>query len=283
MAFYQRRAALFIRELAIRYFRHGVGKSSAALAYYFMFSLFPIIIFAGGLLSRPGVSELITTSDFAHIIPNDVMEFLDFLLEQSHVKSASMTAFGGFFSLYFPMRAVNSLMQSVNTAYGMQKQKPALIRYFTVFAFTIIFMVGMLGSLVLMVVGRSLLTLISEVLHISNPYIDTWNILRFFILAAAMFAELSFLYFIAPAKKLPVRYVAPGTAAALATWFVASIAFSFYVENMANYSVLYGSVGAVMVLMVWLYLTANVLIMGAEFNHALMVVDEYIGIVKQKR
>ena len=85
-----------------------------------------------------------------------------------------------------------------------------------------------------------------------------------------MFAVVGMLYAIAQDRKQGVKTIMPGLLLAMISWLAVSICFSVYVENFANYSVIYGTLGAVIVLLVWLYLTSFVLILGAEFNAALL-------------
>ena len=87
-----------------------------------------------------------------------------------------------------------------------------------------------------------------------------------------MLAAVGTLYAAALDKRQPVKALLPGIMAALLAWMVVSVGFSFYVENFANYSVIYGTLGAVIVLMMWLYMTAVILILGAELNAALLTV-----------
>ena len=89
-------------------------------------------------------------------------------------------------------------------------------------------------------------------------------------MGGVMFAAIGLLYAAAQDVRQPARNILPGTGAALAAWMVVSAAFSFYVENFGRYSVLYGALGTVIVLMMWLNLTAAALIMGAEVNGVLM-------------
>jgi len=84
-----------------------------------------------------------------------------------------------------------------------------------------------------------------------------------------MFVAIATLYFLAIDGKRPVRKVLPGIFLSMVSWMVLSIGFSVYVENFANYSIIYGAMGAVMILLIWLYLSANILLLGAEFNVAL--------------
>ena len=93
-----------------------------------------------------------------------------------------------------------------------------------------------------------------------------WNSLRFVILALLLFATLGILYAMSQDRRQPALYIVPGTLCALVAWMLLSMGFSFYVENFANYSVIYGTLGAVIVLLIWLFLSAATLIMGAEVN-----------------
>ena len=117
--------------------------------------------------------------------------------------------------------------------------------------------------------GQRVLGFFAELLEVSDWLLTLWHYLRFLLLAVIMFAALGALYAMSQDRRQPVSSIVPGAVAALAAWLAVSIGFSFYVENFANYTIVYGTLGAVVVLMVWLYLTATILIMGAELNAAL--------------
>ena len=109
----------------------------------------------------------------------------------------------------------------------------------------------------------------SSFLYISTRFITLWGNLRFLILAAAVFLAIAVLYAIGQGRR-SLRNIWPGVLLALTAWMALSLLFSLYVENLGRYSLLYGSIGAIIVLLLWLYLTATLLIMGAEFNSVLM-------------
>ena len=125
-------------------------------------------------------------------------------------------------------------------------------------------------ALGLMTFGKNLLTWLSGWIPIDMGSISLWNLLRFVILAAVLFMVLLTLYYLVPNRLYTVRQVMPGTFASLLSWLVFSIGFAFYVENMGRYSVVYGSIGAAIVLLLWLYFSAITLIMGAELNYLLV-------------
>ena len=109
--------------------------------------------------------------------------------------------------------------------------------------------------------------------HFRLPAIlaELWGQLRFPVVAVVANFALLFLYGLAQDDRQPWRNLLPGTLLALAAWMVLSFLYSLYVDNFANYSVLYGSIGTIIVVLIWLYMSAIVLIMGAELNGTLMI------------
>ena len=125
-------------------------------------------------------------------------------------------------------------------------------------------------TLALVTVGRAALEFVNRFIIVPPSFIDLWADLRFLIMGGIMFAAVGLLYAAAQDVRQPVKNIVPGVLAALMGWMVVSAAFSFYVENFANYTVIYGTLGTVIVLMMWLNLTAVMLIMGAEINGVLI-------------
>ncbi|MCI8653250.1 MAG: YihY/virulence factor BrkB family protein [Angelakisella sp.] len=248
---------------------HDVGKSAAALAYYLLFSFFPFLIFLSTLV---GFLELepLSLGSLHSLLPREVIQIINaYLLHVTELKSGNLLAASLVISLWLPMRAVDSLMRAVNVAYGAKNPRPTLRHQVVVLLFTLFLMAVVLGTLLLLLVGRGLLTFLARYFPVITPFIGLWNALRFPLMGVAFFLALGALYWVAPGAKGPRRRVFPGAAAALCSWLGFSLGFSFYVENIANYSVLYGALGGMVVLLLWLYATGMVLILGAEVNGAL--------------
>lgn len=262
------RLVRFGERLARGCLEHDVGKSAAALAYYLLFSFFPFLIFLSTLV---GFLELepLSLNTLHSLIPREVIEVINaYLAHVTQLKSGNLLAASLVVSLWLPMRAVDSLMKAVNTAYGVKNPRPTLRHQLVVALFTFFLMAVVLGTLALLLIGRGVLTFLARYLPVISPFIGLWNALRFPLMGAAFFLALGALYWVAPGVRSP-RRVFPGAAAALCSWLLFSLGFSFYVENIANYSVLYGALGGVVVLLLWLYATGMVLILGAEVNGAL--------------
>lgn len=261
----------FLSHILRRYFVHDVGRQGAALAYYLLFMLFPFLIFLSSLL---GLLELDISGimrALAALLPAGVLDVVETYLNYvSHTSSAAMLWFGLIFSIYFPMRAADCLMQAVRRAYHLPQPKNQILYMAKVLLYTVFLLVTIALTLALATVGRAALEFAGRFVVVPQAFIDLWTDLRFLVLGAVMFAAVGLLYAAAQDSRQRAGNIVPGALAALVGWMVVSAAFSYYVENFANYSVIYGTLGTVIVLMMWLNLTAVVLIMGAEVNGVLL-------------
>ena len=213
-----------------RYYLHDVARDSAALTYYLLFAIFPLLIFVSTLL---GILELDVDSivtGLRQIVPGDVAEVVRGYLEYvSGNASRQLMWFSLVFSIWFPMRATGCLLHSLRKAFGKGQPKNILLDQLKIFLFAIWLMVS---------IGLTLL----------------------------MFVLVTVLYMLALGRRCPLREVAPGVAVSLAAWMLLSLAFSYYVENLAHYTQLYGSIATIVVVLLWLYMSGTVLILGGELN-----------------
>lgn len=261
----------FLTKTVERYMAHGVPQEAAALAYYLLFMIFPLMIFLSSLLGLLELDISGIMQGLAPLLPAGVTELVgSYLLYVSETSSRAMLWFGLVFTIYFPMRAADCLMIAVRKAYHLPRPKNQVLYMAKVLLYTVFLLVTISLALVLVVVGRAVLELIGRFVAVPAAFIDLWADLRFLVLGGVMFAAVGLLYAAAQDSRQPVKNIVPGVLAALVGWMVVSAAFSFYVENFANYTVIYGTLGTVIVLMMWLNLTALVLIMGAEINGVLI-------------
>ncbi|MBE6970642.1 MAG: YihY/virulence factor BrkB family protein [Ruminococcaceae bacterium] len=258
------------RQLLRRYQRHGVGRSSAALTYYLVFAAFPLLVFFSALLGALEVDEESVLRLFASLLPQDVERVVRSYLSYVTVHySRRLLWFSLIFSVWFPMRATDCLLAAMRRAFGTVEMRRTLRHRVHTVLFTVWLVVTWSAAMVLMTVGRRALEVLAGVLHLPAGFADLWNYLRFFLLGLVMFAALAVLYMLALGKRQPLRKVAAGVMASLVAWMVLSAAFSYYVEHVAQYTQLYGSIATVVVTLLWLYMSSAVLIMGAELNAVL--------------
>jgi len=262
------RLGRFVTGTLRRYFVHDVARQAAALAYYLLFAMFPILIFISSLL---GLLELDLTAIVRVLTPllpagvvNLLMAYLGYVSLSS---SRSMLWFGLVFSIWFPMRSANCLMGAVRRAYHLPRPRRPVVYWWKVLLYTVFLLVTMVVTLALMTVGQRMLAALGAVPEV---FVRLWVPLRFAVLGVVVFAAVGLLYAMSQDERRRGREIVPGVVFAVAAWVALSAAYSFYVENFANYSLIYGTLGTVIVLLIWLYLTAAVLILGAEINDTLI-------------
>lgn len=254
-----------------RYYVHDVARDSAALTYYLLFAIFPLLIFVSTLLGVLELDIASITAVLAPILPSDVVDIIRTYLEYVAAnQSRQLLWFSLVFSIWFPMRSTGCLMHSLRKAFGRSAPENILLGQLHTLLFTIwmIFVIGL--TLALVVVGRRALYFLSGFLPLSEMFISVWGYLRFIILGLVMAISLGILYQLALGQRRPLREVLPGVGSSLAAWLLLSMAFSYYVENMARYAQLYGSIATIVVVLLWLYMSGQVLILGAELSASLI-------------
>ena len=254
-----------------RYYVHDVARDSAALTYYLLFAIFPLLIFVSTLLGVLELDIASITAVLAPILPSDVVDIIRTYLEYVAAnQSRQLLWFSLVFSIWFPMRSTGCLMHSLRKAFGRSAPENILLGQLRTLLFTIwmIFVIGL--TLALVVVGRRALYFLSGFLPLSETFISVWGYLRFIILGLVMAISLGILYQLALGQRRPLREVLPGVGSSLAAWLLLSMAFSYYVENVAQYARLYGSIATIVVVLLWLYMSGQVLILGAELSASLI-------------
>lgn len=267
----QNRMVRFWVLMVHRYLRHRVGVQSAALAFYLLFMLFPLMIFISALLGLLQLDVAAILQAVREFLPGEIVELMGmYLTYVGKNPSHRLLVFGLVFSIYFPMRATNTLIRAVRTAYHLGPPRGIVSQALKTLLYTTLLMIMIMLTLTLTTVSDRLLSY--GVQHFRLPVLaaELWAALRFPVIGTAGFFSLILLYALAQDGRQLWRNLWPGTLAALAVWLGMSWLYTWYVEHIAHYSLLYGSIGTVIVLLIWLNMSAVVLIMGAELNGVLM-------------
>ena len=257
--------------LTQRYLRHNVGMQSAALAFYLLFMIFPFLLFISALLGRLHLDLGALLLGLGEILPQEVVDIAErYLIYVRQNSSMKLLVLGLVFSFYFPMRATNSLMRSVRIAYHLGPPRGQLRHVLKTLLYTVALILTIVLTLLLMTVGERILDY--AVMHFHLPLLaaQLWAALRFPMAALVACCALFFLYALSQDGRQPWRNIWPGTLSSMVSWMLLSLLYSLYVERYANYSLLYGSIGTVIVLLIWLYMSSMTLIMGAELNGTLI-------------
>lgn len=254
-----------------RYWHHRVAIQSAALAFYLLFAIFPFLIFISALIGLLQLDVAAVLGGLGEFLPDEVLYLMEMYLRYvGENSSLRLLLFGLVFSVYFPMRATNALVRSVRTAYHLGPPRATVWHWVKILLYTLLLIAAIALTLTLLTVSDRILAYGVRHLRLPEVVARLWALLRFPLAAVVGYFALLLLYAMAQDGRRPWRNIWPGTLAALTAWLTVSWGYGLYVERFAHYSALYGSIGAVIVLLIWLNITAVILIMGAEWNGMLM-------------
>lgn len=247
----------------------NLGHIAAGVAFYWLLALFPALgalISTYGLASDPADVEM-QILQLAGMLPDYVRDLLAEQLRAIVSGSPEALSFGVVFGLFFTLwsatKGVNALIVALNIAYDEQEKRGFFRLSLTALALTL---------------GAVLFASLTLALVIALPAALAWLpigswaetaalVLRWPLLGGALMLGLSTLYHFGPSRRRPRwRWASWGSAGVTAAWLVASIGFSFYVSNFAAYNETYGSVGAVAFLLMWFWIGAYLVLIGAEVD-----------------
>lgn len=246
-----------------------VSTVAASCAFYALFSVFPaisVLISLYGLLFPPQEVEA-QLQALQGIVPDAAYQLIS---QRVHdVAATASTALswglagGVLLALWSASAGTKSLMNALNVAYE-EKEKRGFIRFqLTALAFTLIGITGVIVAIAVIIVVPTVLQF-----DLLGPWAAvTTRIVSYLLLAAFVVFGLAVTYRYAPSRSLARwRWLTPGSLLATVLWLLASLAFSFYVANFASYDATYGSLGAVIIVLMWFFISAFVVMLGAELN-----------------
>ncbi|WP_078555628.1 YihY/virulence factor BrkB family protein [Bacillus alkalicellulosilyticus] len=265
-----KRTIHFGKELYEQVKKDPIMDWAAQLAFFFMLSIFPLLIFILAMLPYlPINSEQLHTFVNEYAPPELAELFTSTILDIVQEPQGGLLSFGILATIWSASNGMNALIRSLNAAHNIDETRSFFRVRLMSIVMTIALVIVFFTTLLLPVFGHVILEVIHEYLFVPDSFIDLWNQLRWIIGIAIMVVVLMLVYLIAPNKRLPLKIVIIGAAFATISWQLISLGFSYYVSNFGNYSATYGSLGGVIILMLWFYLSGIIIIMGGEINATL--------------
>ncbi len=253
--------------------RDNCDGHAAEIAFFFLFALFPCLLSLTTLLAYLPVPDLflVLMKIMGRFIPGTVLFLVkDNLRTLVTVQQGKLLSFGILLALWTASNAVISVQTALNVAFDTEEQHP----YWKVRAISVLLVVCftffIVVSLLLLIFGPLIGSWIASLAGLGNAFTIAWNIMRWPVTLCFMTAALSALYRYAPAIRLSWRETAPGAVSATGAWVAVTLVFSCYVNIFGSYDKTYGSIGAVIALLVWMYASAFVILLGGEINARLM-------------
>jgi len=256
-----------IEEIKGRFKYHNISAYGAQLAYFFLLSLFPFLIFLIAILSLFSVSLDGALNILAKVAPREAIIIInDYVRTLLPSRSINVLSISFLAAIWSASRAVNALINALNNAYEVQETRGFIRKRIIAMFFTILVAFAIVLALTIPTMGMDFLLWISKYIPLSNSIIKAWYYSRWLIISSILFLVLGSLYLAAPNKTIKFSEIVPGTIFAIIGWIAISLGFSYFVNNFRSYTLVYGSLGAIIVLMIWLYLSGVILIMGGEIN-----------------
>ena len=246
-----------------------VAGLAAQLSYYFFLSLFPALLFLVALASFFPLYSFADESMrlLGPIAPEAVVTLLqDQLTSLSNSGDSSLLSIGLLMALWSSSAAMVSVIDAMNRAYDIEDSRTWWKRRLIAIALTIGLALFILTSFGLIVVGPWLADFLGRHLSVAPAFTLAWKILQWpvvFLLASTGFGVV---YYFAPDAEQEWVWISPGALVATVLWFLASLAFRYYVVNFGNYEEAYGTLGGIILTLLWFYITGLAMVIGAELS-----------------
>jgi membrane protein len=278
--------ALGERSIRNFFFEHPMATYAAALAYRGLFGLFPFLFILVVLLGALGFPDFFdramdqARTQSSRYVPQQLEPVVEPAREQvqpllAMIERAEKQAggnllyFGVAIALWSVSAVARTLTEASNVAYQVTETRRWWKQLLLSLAFGPILALVVIVAVALMLIGPQLVGGIAEVVNLDELFVRLWGWLRFPVALLLLAVVLSVVYHFGPNARQRYLSVVPGAALSVVLWAISSVGFSIYLANFADYGVTYGSIGAAVGLLFYLYLCASVVLLGAELNAAI--------------
>jgi membrane protein len=264
--------AVNVRRSLLRLLWHRIEEDdipglSAQLAYFFLLSLFPLLIFIFTLLPYLPIQHHDILGGIADFAPPQTMELIEKNVNYvMNNRNGGLLSFGVIGTIWSASNGIHALVRAFNKAYNVKESRSFIVSRAMAIVLTIGMILVFIVAVLLPIFGREIGIFLFSYLGFKLEFLRIWEMLRLLISAVILFLIFTGLYWIAPNVKLRCRSAFPGAGFATVGWILSSYALSFYVSTFNNFSLTYGSIGAIIVLLIWLYISGFIIILGGEIN-----------------
>ena len=241
---------------------------ASALAYQMLFSLFPFILFLIALIGFLHLPDFFSWLRLQSelVLPPQALESVNPVIDQLQQSKGGLVSIGIVIALWTASAGVRLMMNAMNAAYDVVEGRPLWKRL----PLSIFYTIGIAGMLLaaaaLMVLGPQFMSWLAGQVGLEEFVVTLWTILRWPVIILLLMVAVAVMYYVMPDVEQKFRFITPGSVLAVVVWIIASLGFAFYVKTFADYNAMYGSIGAIIVLLLYFYISAAVLLLGAEMN-----------------
>lgn len=271
-------SGLGMRELARRVFaavkRDQVLARAAELAYFFLLAIFPLLVFITSLVGIAAGADTrlhdALLDYLARLMPESAYDVVRSVLDETTSASSGLKAFAGLgLALLSASKGMGAVIRVLNEVFHRPERRSFLRARGVAIGLTLAMGGLMLLAAASVVFGGPIAHGIEGRLRGGSFLVPLWNVLQWPIAIVCVVACFALIYRYGPERERPARWLTPGALAGVALWLAGSIALRTYVAHFSDYSATYGSLGAVIALMLWFYFTGVALLVGAEVDSEL--------------
>lgn len=261
------KAKSYLKEFNAKFKEDNATILAAAQAYYYLLAIVPLLILLLAILPYLQIEPQRVMEFMGTILPGEVAStFEEQIVSVVTTPAGGLLTFGILGTLWSASNAVSAFISATNEAYDVEETRSFIVQKGLAILLTIFMLIAVIVALVLPIFGGAIIDTISSYLNLPSQTEILFQVLRWVISIAVMSIVLAFMYKIAPNKHFPFKEVIIGALIATVLWQLVSLAFSFYVANFGSYNATYGSLGGLVVLILWFFLTGLILVIGAEIN-----------------
>ncbi|MCA0754290.1 YihY/virulence factor BrkB family protein [Paenibacillus sp. N4] len=260
----------FIKQLYSRFRDDDVPGIGAQLTYYLILSFFPFLIFMVSVLGFVQLSGDSLVAELIRILPADTGESVSSIWsEVAGHSSGAFLSLGMIATLWSASNGLNAIIKGINKAYDVEESRPFWkVRGISLLA-TVVLAAVIMMSMLLLIFGKVIAKYVFRLLDMTAGFEWVWGVLRYSVPVATMIIVFCLLFWLAPNRRLRFREVIPGALMTTFGWITTSLLFQVYINQFGNYSKTYGSLGGIIVLLIWLYLSSILILLGGEINATL--------------
>jgi len=246
------------------------------LTYKGLFAIFPFFTFLLSLLGLFNATDLVNTmvDKLSGIVPQSATKFIEGqLLSITQSQAESAFTFGAIISILLALWGVSgafrSVMEAMNVMYEVEEDRPFWKVYGLSIFMSLAVIVLLVGALVLVIFGESIGVKVADLVGLGSVFATLWSIVQWPVVALVVLFAFALIYYFAPAAKQRFRWISPGSILAFVFWLIFSLLFSLYASTAGSYSETYGSLAGVIILMLYVYYAALIMLVGAEINQVI--------------
>jgi len=253
---------------------------AAQLSYYFLLALFPLLLFVTALLGQfaDAGSELRENllSLLGTVVPPEAGDLIHETIDKVEEGSGGgKLSFGILATLWAASNGMTAICQTLNVAYEVEETRPWWKVRLIALGLTLALAILILSALTLTLFGHTIADYVAASFSFGQIFTWSWKILQWPLVLIFVLVAFGLIYYLAPnVKQRSWHWVSPGAAVAVLLWLLVSFAFRTYLSYFNSYNATYGSLGAVIILMLWFYLTGAAILIGGEVNSEIELAAE---------